>query len=246
MANVQRHEQTRCKYRVRVGDDVSVERVSPVLRVREEVVPECSVENDAWFDDDFACLSRERVSLNGLARDYVLTPSDVVYNVRPWFRERRVMVYELFDCFDDFCVKGRLVLRAHFVKYKPNSMTVIRREQVCIPSLPMQHIISFRDWYHEHTEAIYQNINKMSRQDSDFVFDGVDCLFIKFSLSPNTNAQAYFELPTVLRNKQAVINVDSPEACFKYALLSVLHYKDMHQHRQRTSKYETWEDELNF
>ena len=92
MANVQRHEQTRCKYRVRDGDDVSAERVSPVLRVREEVAHEYSVENDVQFDDDFACLSRERVSLNGLARDYVWTPSDVVSNVRPWFRERRMMV----------------------------------------------------------------------------------------------------------------------------------------------------------
>ena len=47
-----------------------------------------------------------------------------------------------------------------------------------------------------------------------------------------------------LSNKKAVLNVDCPRACFKYAVLSVLHYNDLSANRQRITKYERWENKL--
>ena len=46
----------------------------------------------------------------------------------------------------------------------------------------------------------------------------------------------------------AVINVDCKDSCFKYALLSTLHYNDITHggHRYRASKYKSWHGELDF
>ena len=45
---------------------------------------------------------------------------------------------------------------------------------------------------------------------------------------------------------KSVINVNCDSNCFKYALLSILHFDEIKKDRQRTSKYEQWENELNF
>ena len=59
---------------------------------------------------------------------------------------------------------------------------------------------------------------------------------------------AQFKLPPKLALKQACMNVVGiPDGeCFKYAVLSVLHYADITRNRQRASKYAPWLEELNF
>ena len=54
------------------------------------------------------------------------------------------------------------------------------------------------------------------------------------------SGQGKFPLLNNLKQKQAVVNVYVKDSCFKYALLSILHYKDIHQHRGRENKYEQW------
>ena len=57
-----------------------------------------------------------------------------------------------------------------------------------------------------------------------------------------------FKLPRELTLKHAVINVSNApdEECFKYALLSVLHYGDIEDHHGRAAKYHQWLHELDF
>ena len=55
-----------------------------------------------------------------------------------------------------------------------------------------------------------------------------------------------FKLSKALLDKKAVINVDCQKQCFKYAILSILHYDEIDDHRHRTSKYKQWIDELKF
>ena len=51
-------------------------------------------------------------------------------------------------------------------------------------------------------------------------------------------------LPKKLAVKKAVVNVHNRgDDCFKYALLSVLHYKDIAFHRERPAKYVNWMNE---
>ena len=45
---------------------------------------------------------------------------------------------------------------------------------------------------------------------------------------------------------RAAVNIDDKEACLKYALLSIIHNKDIAINRQTPSKYEQWLDDFNF
>ena len=52
------------------------------------------------------------------------------------------------------------------------------------------------------------------------------------------------QLPKSLRDKHAVVNVlNLSNDCFKYALLSVLHYEDVHHNRFRATVYNKWLNE---
>lgn len=55
-----------------------------------------------------------------------------------------------------------------------------------------------------------------------------------------------FQLPSVMKGMQAMINIESDGEGIKYTVLSVLHYNDRKMHRPRVSKYSAWEEELNF
>ena len=201
-------------------------------------------------DDEFVSsssrLSRQRVSINGVIRDYLLVPNETVHDAVLWMRNEEVLVRRLFDVMDGFIVKGRLVLRAWYLKVNPATGEILRRELFYLSSYPAGYIYDFQQWFDHHVSGIAKNLHAFNDRDSDLVFDGVEALDIKFSLIKNLNAQSYFQLPANLQRMNAVINVDAKEACFKYALLSMLHYNDIKKHRQRVARYAQWEHELNF
>jgi hypothetical protein len=60
------------------------------------------------------------------------------------------------------------------------------------------------------------------------------------------NASSCLDLPKVIKNKKAVINVknENDNECFKWSVLSALHQVDIHP--KRLSKYIEFKDELNF
>jgi hypothetical protein len=60
------------------------------------------------------------------------------------------------------------------------------------------------------------------------------------------NASSYIDLPKVIKNKKAIINVknEKDNECFKWSVLSALHQVD--KDPQRLSKYIEFKDELNF
>ena len=62
------------------------------------------------------------------------------------------------------------------------------------------------------------------------------------------DGQGVFTLPPELAKKrQAIVNVNTTGECFKYALLSVLHYNDVeHQQRSNSDSYGEWVGELDF
>ncbi|MEL7307754.1 MAG: hypothetical protein AAGK05_07680, partial [Pseudomonadota bacterium] len=65
-------------------------------------------------------------------------------------------------------------------------------------------------------------------QSSNIEFDCIERVYVKFILRENTGGQGVFTLPPKLAKKrQAIVNVDAASECFKYALLSILHYDDV-------------------
>ena len=58
---------------------------------------------------------------------------------------------------------------------------------------------------------------------------------------------SYIELPLEIKNKKACVNVqNNNQECFKYSILSALHYQEIKKDHFRPSKYIKWLNELNF
>ena len=56
----------------------------------------------------------------------------------------------------------------------------------------------------------------------------------------------YIDLPKIIKNKRACINVNNKDnMCFKWAILSALHHKDIYEHSDCVTKYRQYENELN-
>ena len=87
----------------------------------------------------------------------------------------------------------------------------------------------------------------MLENDSGLVFDGVECVILKLNVLENLDGAGFFKLPPKLSASKSVINVDCERACFKYAVLSILHYDDVCRgNRHRVSAYRGWENDLLF
>ena len=236
-ASLARHRQNYCRYR-----QGKRARKPAVARQSDDVVL-----NDDVFSGENASLTRIRRGVNGRARDYELTPNAVVYDVERWLSDETELVARLFDETSEYLVRGRLVLRAWFVKRNPATFEVLRRDVLHVSSLSADDIHDFHHWYGRHTQGITNHLEALAKRDSNLEFDGVEALEIKFNLSPNLSGRSFFKLPQKLQHMQAVVNINASHSCFKYAVLSILHYNDVHpKRRQDASKYNRWFDDLDF
>ena len=184
--------------------------------------------------------------MNGVARDYELVPYDAVMDVERWLIEEEEMMRRVYDEMSEYLVRGRMILRAWFVKRNPATFEVLRREVFYLSSVPASYIHEFHHWYRQHSVGIINHLETFTKHDSNLEFDGVDAIELKLSCFPNLSGRGFFKLPDTLNRMKAVINVDVPHSCFEYALLSILHYGDVKHNRQRPSNYERWLDEMKF
>ena len=235
-ANVQRHQQHYCRYR----EGMRAHRPAVARRAIVNVV------NDDEFQSENSHITRTRVSANGRVRDYEMMSNDVVYDAERWLTAEERLVRCVYDEMDEYLVKGRLVLKAWFVKRNPATSEVLRREMYYLSSLPADFIHSFHQWYTRHILGIINHLESFTKRDSDLEFDGVEALDIKLNLLTNLSGRGFFQLPDKLKHMKAVVNVNVERDCFKYALLSMLHYNDVKNNRERPTQYIQWLDELNF
>ncbi|MEL7306377.1 MAG: endonuclease domain-containing protein [Pseudomonadota bacterium] len=235
ISSLQQHREKYCRYRKgkKARKTKATLKNKPVSMYDDE------------FVSDFSILKRTRVSLSGLVRDYEMKSNEVVKDAVLWLRNEDILVRQLYDVMTDYVVKGRLVLKVWFTKCNPATGQVLRRDIFHLSSQRAEHILDFQQWYDSHVSAIIRNLEAFHNMDSDLTLDRIEALDIKFSLTKDMNARGFFELPGTLKRMQAVINVDTDEACFKYALLSILHYDDVKANRQRKRYYHRWFHEIN-
>ena len=144
-----------------------------------------------WSPEETSRIERARVSVNGRARDYVMVSEDDVVDVERWLCAEEELVRRVFDVLDDFLIRGRLVLRAWFIKRDPATAEVLRRELFYLSSLPANVIHDFHQWYHSHVRAIINNLDNFCNQDSALEFDNVEALDLKFNLLPNLSGRGF-------------------------------------------------------
>ena len=237
--SLQRHREQYCRYR-----EGRKAKQPAVARPNRAVVV---VDDAPRYDGESSEIVRARVSMNERVRDYEMRPKKDVVDVEGWLVTEAGLVRRVIDDMSSFLIKGRMVLRAYFVKKNRATGEVLRRDVLHVSSLPGNIIHDFEHWYRSHTLGILNNIESLNKRDSDLEFEGIESLLIKVNLGNNLSGQSFFQLPDKLKRKQAVINVDTKTDCFKYALLSILHYDDItSQTRQRASKYQQWLGELEF
>ena len=232
------HREKYCRYRG------GKKAKRPVVARHRIVVDD---EDEIWAADGECYVVRTNVSANGRARDFTMEPSEEnVTDVERWLTNEVHAVEELLERMKEFLVKGRLVLKAWYVKRNPATFEVLRRELFYLSSLPADFVHNFQHWYNRHTRGIIKNLETFAERDSDLQFESIEALDIKLNLLTNLSGRSFFKLPEKLNNMKAVVNVDCEDSCFKYALLSILHYEDVKEHRNRCSNYKRWLDELNF
>ena len=184
--------------------------------------------------------------MDGSARDYEMLPNENVSDAESWLRGRVTLVARFLSRMSAFRLRGMMYMRIRLVRLdEAGFVSDIRRPY--IPSLAVDDIEAPETWYRRHITRILEVFNKMLENDSGLVFDGVECVFLKLNVLENLDGAGFFKLPPKLSTSKSVINVISERACFKYAVLSILHYDDIAQGtRQRVSSYGHWENDLLF
>lgn len=96
-------------------------------------------------------------------------------------------------------------------------------------------------------DSINNNFDRFIARGSDWNLVSIDYLIIKVVKYKPFKGSSYIDLPTHIKNKKCCINVqNNDDKCFKYAILSALHYKDIKRDHDRVSNYRQYENELNF
>ena len=188
------------------------------------------------------------VAVNGLVRDYKMSSDDVVSAIPTWLREQTSLVEAcMMPLLRTFVVKAMFYTIVKFVRVDVETGDVVARREGYFPSGPSERVVNLHEWYESHIARCSYTLDKyMNVEGSEWLIEGLNFVTLKVSLSENLCGRGAFQLPQTLKLKQAVVNVECESACFKYAVLSVLHYHDISRDRQRVSKYAAWEDELKF
>ena len=201
------------------------------------------------MNNDFASIQLSKHAFGGHVVDYDLMSHEPCSDVMQFFQMSADLVQGLIRSLSPaHFLRGRMIARGRYFKLNDKGQRV---EELFFyfPSLP-QNIVdeNGEEWYSSHSHRIIELIETMNRNSSNIVFDSIERVYVKFVLSDNVNGQGVFTLPPKLAKKrQVIVNVNTTSECFKYALLSILHYNDVpSQQRQNKDSYQEWAEELNF
>ena len=201
------------------------------------------------MSNDFASIQVSKHAFGGHVLEYDLTSHESCSDVLQFFQMSAALVRDLIRALSpSHILKGRMVTRARYFRVNDQGE---RMEDIFLyfPSLPMSYIEGDGDdWYSSHTHRIYDLLENLNRNASNIEFDSIERVYVKFLLRDNIDGQGVFTLPPQLTKKrQAIVNVNSPSECFKYALLSILHYNDVDsQQRKNPDSYREWLGEIDF
>ena len=201
------------------------------------------------MSNDFASIQISKHAFGGHVCEYDLTSHEPCSDVQQFFQMSADLLRSLFrDLSPAYSIQGRLVLRARYFKVNDAGRRV---EELFLyfPSHAQSYVAGDGEsWYGNHTARIFELMEKVNHQASNIEFDSIERVYVKLTLRDNVDGHGVFTLPPILAKKRAsIVNVDTTSECFKYALLSKLHYDDVPS-SQRSNKeaYQEWVGELNF
>ena len=179
-------------------------------------------------------------------REYKLTSTQPIHDIDSFFWSSFDLLRQMHATLQSFLIKALLYLRVQYIKVNQATGQVIETVVIHFPSKAADDMTHLETWLQRHLACLLQQIEAFHQRDSGLEFDKVLDADIKVLLAENRAGRGHFTLPPALKSKKAVVNVDTETDCFKYAVLSMLHYQDVHSNRQRVSQYHDWKDELSF
>lgn len=201
------------------------------------------------MNNDFASIQLAKHAFGGHVCEYDLMSHETCSDVLQFFQMSADLVRDLIKSLSPaYVLQGRMVARVRYFRVNDRGE---RTEELFLyfASLPQNHVDGDGgNWYDSHSRRIIELVDTMNRNASNIEFDCIERVYVKLILRDNVDGQGVFTLPPKLAKKrQAIVNVNSPSECFKYALLSILHYNDVpSQQRLNKDSYGEWEGELDF
>ena len=142
--------------------------------------------------------------------------------------------------------KVALILQVELYKRSDNEIITV---EPCFNSSAhrINSVSDITPIYNEMIQKILETFATYNNRGSGWIFSRVIELTLKTDDLGMIKGSNYIELPKKLSSKKAIINVQNEDnECFKYAVLSAIHYDDIDNHPERVSKYKDYQDELNF
>ena len=194
-----------------------------------------------------------RAAMRGMVRDYQICAQGAPVDVNIWLNYQELTLKTLLDSlFTVYNLNVRINLVCEFRKYTTNSddgenIQISDPKFIYFWSRSTVAYFDFDSWYAEQIAYILNKIDNFQEHDSGLEFQRVSCLNIKCTLSQNIRGGSRtVKLPLNIARKKAVVNVDAPAECFKWAMLAALHSDEVNLNRQRASKYKRWENDIVF
>ena len=101
--------------------------------------------------------------------------------------------------------------------------------------------------YEEITDHILESFSSYEGRGSGWKFMGIQYLEILITKVKHFGGSSYIELPSEIKNKKACVNVqNNNQECFKFSILTAVHYDEIQKDHFRPSKYTKWLNDLNF
>ena len=100
-------------------------------------------------------------------------------------------------------------------------------------------------FWRDQLEIITHRLDEFEGLGSGWTLNRVNSLRININKYTPLKGKSYIELPDVIKNKKAIINVKNEDnECFKWAILSALY--PAQNHVERLSNYKKYQDKLDF
>ena len=201
------------------------------------------------FSNNFGAIHLSKHAFDQHVCEYDLTSHEPCSDVLQFFQMSAELVKDLIRSLSpSYILQGRMVARCRYFRVNDAGKRV--EELFLYFSSPPHSYIDDggEEWYNSHSGRIIERADTVNRNSSNIEFDSIERVYVKLVLHENANGQGIFTLPPKLAKKrQVIVNVNTPSKCFKYALLSILHYNDVaSQQRSNKDSYEQWVGELDF
>ena len=207
--------------------NISADRLKKLTKQLEKKEKKAKGEKDRIFTP-----TREASAFRNYTNQYVMYNTIANYDPMEFLTDAKPAIVNIFN--SNRNIKTILYLHCLMVRQEPGGLPTIK--EFAFHSKDLKLVLEGTDeseLYNEMAEEIEEEIQKVQEAEgSGWQFLKVIKLVLHTTRWDPINAGSYIELPEVLKNKHAIINMkNQDEECFKWCVLRALYPKDKNAER---------------